>query len=179
MQIKTEVIRLNDFDSLFRIVTEQAIELGIPVPCNISSHIVPNSRAVKRFGLCRKTGSVYVIELASRLAFAPRNACMTTIAHELLHTCPGCDNHGTQWKRYAALMNSAYGYNISRTSSCEALGIGDISKAKYTLVCKNCGSEIKRERMCPLVKHPQRYRCKCGGKLKLLKNQSELLENRG
>ena len=58
---------------------------------------------------------------------------MQTLAHEVLHTCPGCRNHGALWKEYAARMNGAYGYAISRTGTCEALGVADVRPVRYRL----------------------------------------------
>ena len=97
---------------------------------------------------------------------AEERACMQTLAHEVLHTCPGCRNHGALWKEYAARMNGAYGYAISRTGTCEALGVADVRPVRYRLVCERCGQEFCRSRRSPLVDHPERYRCRCGGVLR-------------
>ena len=91
---------------------------------------------------------------------------MQTLAHEVLHTCPGCRNHGALWKEYAARMNGAYGYAISRTGTREALGVADVRPVRYRLVCERCGQEFCRSRRSPLVDHPERYRCRCGGVLR-------------
>ena len=96
---------------------------------------------------------------------AEEKAVMQTLAHEVLHTCYGCSNHGARWKGYAARMNAAYGYEIARTDSCEKLGVPDTKKVRYLLVCTKCGAQIRRSRRSPLVDHPERYRCRCGGAL--------------
>ena len=66
----------------------------------------------------------------------------------------------------------ALGYHIKRMVNFEELGISAPKEAesiKYTAVCKMCGQQYPRKRMCPLIKNPGRYRCgKCGGRLKLL-----------
>lgn len=62
---------------------------------------------------------------------------------------------------YAARMNGAYGYAISRTGTCEALGVADVRPVRYRLVCERCGQEFCRSRRSPLVDHPERYRCRC------------------
>ena len=121
---------------------------------------------VTRFGCCIRRGGEYVIELSERLLEAEERACMQTLAHEVLHTCPGCRNHGALWKEYAARMNGAYGYAISRTGTCEALGVADVRPVRYRLVCERCGQEFCRSRRSPLVDHPERYRCRCGGVLR-------------
>lgn len=39
-------------------------------------------------------------------------------------------------------------------------------KAVYEIVCENCGRVVKRFRMCEIVEHPERYRCRvCHGRL--------------
>lgn len=159
---------MNDFDKLLIAVRKEAQKINIPVSDKISSHVVVNSRAKTRFGQCKMSGGCYVIELSSRLLDAPEISCRQTIAHELIHTCAGCMNHGDKFKYYAAKMNRAYGYNISRTNSAEEMGVGNCTKdAKYIIVCKKCGKEIPRSRKSPLTDHPEYYKCKCGGELYL------------
>ena len=156
---------MNEFDALLARAVEQARALGIPVSARISPRVAVNRRAVTRFGCCIRRGGEYVIELSERLLEAEERACMQTLAHEVLHTCPGCRNHGALWKEYAARMNGAYGYAISRTGTCEALGVADVRPVRYRLVCERCGQEFCRSRRSPLVDHPERYRCRCGGTL--------------
>ena len=157
---------MNEFDALLARAVEQARALGIPVSARISPRVAVNRRAVTRFGCCIRRGGEYVIELSERLLEAEERACMQTLAHEVLHTCPGCRNHGALWKEYAARMNGAYGYAISRTGTCEALGVADVRPVRYRLVCERCGQECCRSRRSPLVDHPERYRCRCGGVLR-------------
>ena len=110
----------------------------------------------------------YIIELSSKLYDAPELSCRQTLAHELIHTCDGCMNHGELFKKYADKMNRKYGYNIRRTNSAEEMGVESSNEnAKYIVVCKKCGNEIRRTRQSPLTKNPSRYRCKCGGELYL------------
>ncbi len=156
---------MNDVDTLLARVVAQARALGIPVSRRIAPHVRLNRRAVSRFGCCIRQGDGYLIELSERLLAAEERACLQTLAHEVLHTCPGCRDHGAVWKGYAAAMNAAYGYQISRTGTCEALGVPDLRPARYVLVCQACGQEFRRARTSRLVQHPERYRCRCGGRL--------------
>lgn len=157
----------NDPDALLRTVIKQARSIGIPVSGVISPHVVINKRAKTRFGCCKKTVFGYTIELSHLLIEGPRQSCMQVLAHEILHTCYGCRNHGTRWKSYAKRMNDAYGYNISRTDSHYNLGIKDDTPApRYIIVCLVCGKEYPRLRASNLTKYPGRYRCVCGGRLK-------------
>lgn len=156
---------MNDFDALLARAVDQARAVRIPAARNIDPHVRVNRRAVTRFGCCAKQGERYVIELSERLLWAPEAACMQTLAHEVLHTCRGCRDHGERWKEYAARMNAAYGYHISRTGTCQELGVPDIKPVRYLLVCRRCGQQFRRAKASPLVLHPERYRCKCGGTL--------------
>ena len=156
---------MNDFDALLVRVIRQAETLRIPISPSIDPHVRNNRRAVTRFGCCIKEGDRYIIELSERMLAAEERACMQTLAHEILHTCRGCRNHGERWKSYAAKMNAGYGYTLSRTQTCQSLGVPDIKPARYVLVCRECGQEFRRARASELVKHPERYRCKCGGRL--------------
>lgn len=156
---------MNDFDALLLRVLDQARALRIPVSRTIDPHVRVNRRAVTRFGCCVKQGERYTIELSERLLAAEERACLQTLAHEVLHTCYGCRNHGVRWKGYAARMNAAYGYAISRTGTCQELGVPDVKPVRYVLVCRQCGQEFRRSRASALIQHPERYRCKCGGRL--------------
>lgn len=151
-------------DKLLQEVISEAKALDIPVSNRIHSKVIVNSRAIRRFGCCISRNDEFVIEISSKLLDASEQACKQTLAHEVLHTCPGCKNHGSRWKQYAQRMNFAYGYKISRASTHEALGIEDTAQPRYLLRCQNCGAEIKRMRRSKLIDHPDRYRCKCGGK---------------
>ena len=157
---------MHDADALLARVVAQARALNIPV----SSHILPqvriNRRAVTRFGCCihQRDGSC-LIELSARLLEASEQACLQTLAHEVLHTCPGCGDHGRLWRAYAGRMNAAWGYHIARTGDRAALGVAPPGEARYLVVCSRCGQRFERYRASPLVQHPERYRCRCGGRL--------------
>ena len=158
---------MNDCDALLREVMGQAQALGIPISREIEPHVVINARAVTRFGCCKLQRGKYIIEVALRVAQGPEESCRETLAHEVLHTCYGCRNHGKRWQGYAGRMNDAYGYRIKRTSTQEDMGVAETRPYKYLLRCEKCGMEFKRFRASALTRHPERYRCKCGGKLTL------------
>ena len=157
-----------ELDALLRCLADEARALGIPVSPELDGHVRINRRAKTRFGCCRRADGRYVIELSWRLLSAAEGAVRRVLAHEVLHTCPGCANHGPRWKEYAARMNRAYGYGIARTDSFEALGLIDERQARYVVRCTQCGRELRRMRRSPLVDHPERYRCSCGGRFQVL-----------
>lgn len=156
---------MKEVDTLLSEVLEQARALGIPVGKHICPRVRLNTRAVARFGCCLKQGEAYLIEVSAHLLQAGEEAVRETLAHEVLHTCRGCRNHGERWKGYAARMNAAYGYHISRTNTWEALGLPDQKAVKHLVVCECCGREFKRAKASALVRYPDRYRCPCGGRL--------------
>lgn len=154
-----------ELDRLLDLVIRQARSLGIPVSPHIQPHVAVNTRARTRLGCCRSQAGQYTVELASALLEGDRRSVCQVLAHEVLHTCPGCANHGPRWQRWAALMSERYGYRIRRTDSLEALGLPDRRPVRYLVVCRACGRAIPRMKRSALVNHPERYRCKCGGTL--------------
>ncbi len=162
-------------------VIKQAQDIGIPVPADICEEVDINPRPKKRYGCCRLKDGVYYIEVSKFILNCDPEKIRGVIAHEVLHACRGCYNHGNIWKKYAAMLNSAYGYNIKRTSSNEEMGLADADgsrdsaagrktgpssgRAKYIIRCRKCGREYPRQRCSPVVKNPKAYRCRCGGRL--------------
>ncbi len=142
-------------------------ELGIPVSRAIRPEVAINSRARRRNGCCyhQADGSCR-IEVSRRLLEEPK-LLRQTLVHELLHTCPGCMNHGKRWKAYAERANAAMGLSVQRLAQPgEEAGPLRHDPVHYVLECQSCGQRFFRRRMSKLVKYPRRYRCQCGGKLK-------------
>lgn len=152
-------------DQLLAQVIAQARSAGIPVSGRIEPRVEVNARARTRFGCCRTRGGRHTIEVAAALLEAEEHAVCQVLAHEVLHTCPGCADHGRRWRHWAGLMSERFGYDIRRTDSHEALGIEDTRPVRYLVVCSRCGRSMPRMKRSPLVDHPERYRCNCGGSL--------------
>ena len=165
----------NDADALLAEVIRQARALGIPVSARIDPQVRINTRAKARFGSCSGSWSTgFTVEIAAALLTAEPRACMQVLAHEVLHTCRGCLDHGERWKGYAARMNAAYGYAIRRTDRAEQLGVQlpprPAPRYRWRVVCIRCGRQYLRQRESKLVKHPAYYRCSaCGGVLRVEK----------
>ena len=64
-------------------------------------------------------------------------------------------------------MNRAYGYKIERTNSCENIGVEReiLKNAKYTIECQKCHTKSYKDRISGVIKNPEKYHCKCGGRL--------------
>ena len=161
-----------DPNTLLQEVRQEAENLGVPVSPHLRSEVRINPRPRSRLGCCRALpdGS-YEIEISKIALGGSETSLRELLAHELLHSCKGCLNHGKLWKKYAAVMESAYGYSITRTVDPKELGIEQQPREpRYILRCQSCGAEIKRQRECRLTKHPALYRCgACGGRLKVIK----------
>lgn len=153
--------RLNEL--LARVIKE-AGDAGIPVSGQIHPEVRVNRRARTRFGCCIRKNGKYYIEIAVQMLQAEERAVCQVLAHEVLHTCRGCADHGKRWKSYAEKMRR-YGYEITRTDSFEKLGLEDTRPVKYLVICQTCGRRMPRMKRSPLVEHPERYRCRCGGVL--------------
>ena len=133
---------------------------------------IVNYRAKARWGLCRKrSDGCYEIEIAEILLRdgVSDAAAKNTIAHEVLHTCPGCLKHTGRWKQYANKVNRLLPqYNIKRTTSVDEKGVPVRRKEpiyRYALKCEACGKEIRRQKKTVVIEHPEHYHCTCGGKL--------------
>lgn len=146
-------------------VVDEARAAGIPISKQIDPAVRVNRRARTRFGCCVQRNGRYYIEIAGQVLKAEEGTVCQILAHEVLHTCRGCANHGLRWKEYAQKMNRQYGYDITRTDSFEKLGLEDTRPMKYMVVCQRCGRRMPRMKRSPLVDHPERYRCRCGGQL--------------
>ena len=181
--------KINDarLAELFNEVIREAISIGIPIGMDIRGPVV-NKRAKTRFGCCKAEkifpGTVqYTIEISERILTAPEKNIKEIIAHELLHTCRGCMNHGKKWKTYAEKFGNAFGYKITRTSTDTSFGLS-VTKAeaappRYMLVSSRCGREYLRRRRSRVVEHPEQYRCgKCGGHLKLSQKPLHLVDEK-
>ncbi len=133
-----------------------------------------NNRLSGVFGRCLTTTICgtpvsHKIEIAGFLVKnGSEHGIKETIAHEYLHTCDGCQNHGAKWKHYASLISDLY--DVTRTATAESKGIDKRVIAqrrdesyKYIVRCNNCGVESKYKRMGKNLKHLDRCQCsRCG-----------------
>lgn len=150
------------------------LDLHIPyTPLPISYTV--NSRA-RRWGQCAKENGLYSINISKTL-LDERNdekGLLNTLLHELLHTCPGCMNHGKDWKWYAEIVRRETGIDIQRLSSPDMKGVEvDLRpvhshEKKYFIQCDKCGHIFQREKKSKVVQNVANYRCRCGGDLILL-----------
>lgn len=138
--------------------------------------VTVNSRAKTRWGQCKAkrvgwnaigdpvyTFSINISDVLLEDG-VPVEALQNTIIHEILHTCPDCQNHGEEWKRRAAIVKQKLGYDIKRCESVREKGIPEAiiqrtDDAKYIVKCKGCGRLVKKNRMCSIVRNPSLWNC--------------------
>jgi hypothetical protein len=93
------------------------------------------------------------IEISKWVLELEDNIIKNTIIHEIIHCIPYCNNHGIEFKKYAKLINNAYGYDISRVGDKKKdyeksnLEYNEGSKYNYRVVCKGCKQEFYRQRI--------------------------------
>lgn len=109
--------------------------------------------------------SPWVMELENKII-------KNTIMHELIHCLPYCNNHGTEFKKYAKIINTTYGYDISRVGNKKKdfeksnIEFNEIENYKYKIICKGCKQEFFRKRLDR--NFTRKYRCaKCGGRFEV------------
>ena len=156
-----------DYNKLLQEIISEAKQINIPISENIIPIVKVNTRVKSRFGCCKRNENNFQIEISSFMEQAKEIDIRETLAHEVLHTCPNCFDHQLQWKIYASKMKRAYGYNISTSGDSVAMGITIPMQRNYVLICQRCKKEIIKERMCKVVKHPEKFHCRCGGRLVL------------
>lgn len=148
-------------------------EIGVH-PTVTPQQFTVNTRATKRFGQAKKAnGRWYNVNINHWLLDdnSPQEGLENTVLHELLHTVDGCNGHTGKWLRLAQQVKSAYGYDITRTSTAEEkLGENAVNfrkeqaekKAKrrankpypykYKIVCEDCSTESHRQRKDTTIK---------------------------
>ena len=155
---------------IFQDLIIQFLQAGIPLPRKqIDSRLYLN-RASTRLGSCTKENGIYRISLSCYI-LGDEITVRDTLAHELVHTCRGCMNHGPNFQRISHQVERELGIPVNRTASreeSERSGIRDAyrQKIRYRIQCTKCGNTYYRQKKSVLVKNPERYRCgKCKGKL--------------
>ena len=93
------------------------------------------------------------IEISKWVLVLEDNIIKNTIIHELIHCIPYCNNHGIEFKKYAKIINNAYGYDISRVGDKKKdyeksnIEYNEGQKYNYRVVCKGCKQEFYRQRI--------------------------------
>lgn len=161
------MVKRQEIDQYLLHIIQEFKAIGFPVPEEKIDKTVGYSSTTTKFGMCKKRNGRFTIYL-SRYALNNTEIVKDTLVHEVIHTLPGADNHGADFKQYASIVNKKLGYHIKCRGSREEAAASGLEQArrerfKYKLVCQKCGSQILRQRRTKLVQHPEHYRCVCGG----------------
>ena len=145
-------------------------EIPVRTVTEISTH-----KSKKAWGYCKtenfETFQITINEmLTDPTISADDYGLITTILHELIHTCTDCFNHGAKFQRYAEILTEKTGYSVKITDDTDGKKIDKIAfynTFKYLYVCEKCGAYIGKSRKCDFTENTNRYfHGKCGGKFK-------------
>lgn len=153
-----------DFEKIVSEVRSELWKRNIPF---VDCEVVISKRLRKAFGntgLKIQNGErIYKIQIADYLV---RNGSeefiKNTIAHEYLHTCPDCMNHGEQWKEYAKQVADVF--TITTYGNYADAGISneqmrEIRKPKYIAFCTECGCEWHYKRFGKVLQNIDECEC--------------------
>ena len=86
---------------------------------------------------------------------------LSCLLHELIHTMPGCMNHGSTFKKMASKINAEVPeYSITTSTCSRDYGIQEEPiKYKYIIRCKYCGKETKYQRKSFYTQHLDQLVC--------------------
>jgi len=75
------------------------------------------------------------------------------IIHELIHTCKRCGIHGKTWRKYAQIMNNAYGYSLLEGKDDNSIFHSE-KPVLHKYVCPKCGIPFGS-------RSEEEYDCRC------------------
>ena len=175
--IEKNIIKDSSITEIFNTVSKELIKIGVPIPVKDIVKVGELKTKSKRV-----RGVTYTCMNPMSIFLADRNFSKTnyiginkkliednfeiekTMVHELIHTIPGCNNHGPNFKRYAGLINRHYPeYNVSTyytSDSDETENIADTKKPKYVVTCETCGAKTYFYRKCKTLDIISRCTCK-------------------
>lgn len=165
---------MRDFNKIMSNCIAELESIGLTTYSRDIIGITVNNRLSRSLGRCIRKDGTFRIEIARKTAAdnVDIDFVRNVIMHEIIHTMPGCWNHGHYFQFYASIVNRKLGYHVSTTETAanmEAAGVKPIVKsevARYALVCRKCGGKIYRERWCAALANPSGYRHSgCGGDL--------------
>lgn len=132
------------------------IVTSLSIPVEVNTPVKYNGRIRNKWGYCRrKKDGTFEISIAKILGEEeiPKKTLMAIILHEMLHTCPGCFNHGKQWKAYAKQIKDNFGIQIQVKADAEDLNIN----SHYYIKCRRCDIKVwypmkpvNKEQKCPV-----------------------------
>ena len=132
-----------------------------------------DNRALRRLGRCtRMTTYKYLISVNEKyLRMANPESIHNTIMHVVIHSLPGCMNHGKEWQNAARRVNASYNFTpITRVHDlAEDKHYENYVKSNYhySIECEKCHpkwSYMKKTKTYSACKEG-RARCSCGSRI--------------
>ena len=131
-----------------------------------------NYRTITKFGRRKiikfERFKKHYIEISPWVMELEDSIIKNTIMHELIHCFPNCNNHGTEFKKYAKIININFNYDISRVGNKKEdfeksnIEYNESKNYKYKIICKSCKKEFYRQRLSK--NFIKKYRCsECRG----------------
>ena len=173
-EITMDNYTMRTFEKQFGVCYNQLCDLGYKTELNKKQYQLQFIDGLSTLGQCRNHGNNrYTIYLSKNHAdISEEKYVINTVMHELIHSLDNCMAHTGRWKQIANIVNSRYGYNITRVETDNATYSKyyrevSINRMKYEIICNSCGSSTKYQRKTKTVtniaNHIGKYRCQnCG-----------------
>ena len=170
--VDNKIVKDSSITKIFNTVSKELIKIGVPIPVKDIKKVGELKTRSKRVRGVTYTFKRIAYNNIDKTNYIGINKKLIgedfeiekTMAHELIHTIPGCSNHGPNFKRYAELINRHYPeYNVSTyytPDSDETENIDNIKKPKYVVTCENCGVKTYFYRKCKTLDIISRCTCK-------------------
>ncbi len=181
MTIQTQAFKnQEDLMRFFEQIEKDCQEAGLEIQ---KAGFQINSRLKRSLGRCSKCSlkaknqELFSIEI-SLYVLTTQNLDLLrdVIAHELIHTIPGCYNHGPAFQEAANKLNAYYPklYNVQVETNLADYGLFASALNRYKIVCQHCQYTMYRQRMSKTLRHIDRYCCPmCHGPLEVYRLKGE------
>lgn len=124
-----------DIQNLYQEVRQELIAIDIPIQDAVLE--LSDFRTIP--GKCVYQDNKYKIQIMRKIASNKNIKLLKkVIAHELLHTIKGCDNHKEEWLNYAHKAESAYNYGLFKGHDINTLFHKELPVVSQ-FKCLKCG----------------------------------------
>lgn len=130
-----------------------------PVPYSKISPHVEFTRGTKNLGQCHiqaRTGEISIFVGRKYLSgYLSPESLRATLIHEVIHTLPGCQNHGPDFQYWAKLLSREMNTDIGTYASNEESVQGThacFEESKNVIICVDCGKMFLHPTMAPSIK---------------------------